>query len=165
MGIVSFIHKINLLELQSLVVPSAPRTRLVMSEKQLIRQAEQQAQRQLKIVYECQNLINTTVKPDVFFNRYDLIKEKADFLVKLSPYVKFKGTKPRTMVTTLKAKEQAAIADFLSRYYRSVDDKVETLKTDKAKANQYQKYYESLQPYYPRMNDENRKYIEDRKPQ
>ncbi len=164
MGIIGFINKQKLLNLQKLIVVNAPPNKLVMSENQLIREAERLAQRQLKIVYDCQRLINTTVNPDVFFKRYDLIEEKAEFLLKLSAYVKFTGTQPHTMIKTLREKEQPAISDFLQRYYHSVVEKTKTLKTEKAKANQYLKFYESLQPYYLRMNDENKQYVEERKP-
>lgn len=164
MGIMGFLKKQHLLNLQRLIVVNAPYNKLVMSEKQLIRKAEQLAQRQLKIVYDCQRLINTTINPEVFFKRYDLIKEKASFLLKLSPYVKFTGTHPLTMVESLKKKEQPAISDFLKRYYQAVEIKAKSLKTDKAKANQYLKFYESLQPYYDRMNEENKQFIEERKP-
>ena len=164
MGLFNFIKKQNLLNLQRLIVANAPNNRLIMSENQLKRQAEQKAQRELKIVYDCQHLINTTVNPEVFFKRYELIKEKADYLLKLSPYVRFTGTSPKQMVETLKVKEQPAISDFLHRYYNAVNEKAKTLKTEKAKKNQYIKFYESLQPYYRRMDEGNISYIEERKP-
>lgn len=46
------------------------------------------------------------------------------------------------------------------RYYNSVKTYADTLKTDKGKSNQYQKFYDTLMNYRNVMNEENIKYIE-----
>ena len=52
----------------------------------------------------------------------------------------------------------------ITNYSNSVMEKANSLKTDKGKKNQYKKFYENLQPYYPFMNPENQCFIEERKP-
>ena len=84
----NFVHKQKLLNLQKIVVVNAPSNRLVLSEKQLYREAERIASNDLKIINECTNLINTTVNPDVFFKRYAILRETANHLSKFSPYIK-----------------------------------------------------------------------------
>lgn len=164
MGLLSFLKKQKLLELQRLVVTNAPHNKLVLTEEQLLIHANNMIQRQVQIIDDSKRLIDNTVNPEVFFKRYDLLKEKAEYLIQFTPYIKFKGIKPKQMLTELNLNEQAAISKFLQRYYVSVVQKTKTLKTEKAKKNQFTKYYDSLQPYYDRMNEENIHYIEERKP-
>lgn len=163
MGLIKFLKKLNLLSLQSLVLGKSY-SYLIMTEKQLIREAQRIVKSDLKIINDCTRLINSTIKPNVFFMRYDLLKEKANHLVKFEPYIKMTGTPPHKMVSTIETKEQLAIADFLKRYYLSVDSKARTLKTEKSRNNQYTKFYDSLQPYYNKMNDENKNYVNGKKP-
>ena len=156
----NFLHKQNLLNLQKVVMPNAPSNKLVLSEKQLYREAERMAGNDLKIINECTNLINTTVNPDVFFKRYAILRETVAHLSKFSPYIKFKGTQPNQMMLEINRKEQLAISDFLHRYYNSVMEKANSLKTDKGKKNQYKKFYDSLKKYYPLIDEVNIGFID-----
>lgn len=114
----------------------------------------------LKIIEESRQLVNETLKPDVFFPRYELLKEKSAQLLELSKYIKLKGTSAADMVAMITAKEHAATMDFLGRYFRSVEQAADEKKTPKGARNQFDKFYQSLQPYYSRMDAEHIAYIE-----
>lgn len=114
----------------------------------------------LKIIEESRQLVNTTLKPDVFFPRYELLKEKSAQLLGLSKYIKLKGTRPEDMVAMITAKEHAATMDFLHRYFESTEQSAAEKKTEKGARAQFDRFYQSLQPYYSRMDAEHIAYIE-----
>lgn len=114
----------------------------------------------LKIIEESCQLVNMTLKPNVFFFRYELLKETSVQLLELSKYIKLKGTSPSDMVTMITAKEHAATMDFLHRYFESVEHTAAERKTLKGARNQFDRFYKSLQPFYSRMDAEHIAYIE-----
>lgn len=151
--------KKELLVWQNLILQDPP-TKLIMSEKQLKQITEQQATNDLRIVQDCLKIISNTVKPDIFFSRLDLLKEKSKHLVLLEPYIAFSGASPTAAYEEVLEKEQEAIYQFICRYFSTTFEKAESLKTEKGKKNHYQKFFDSLQPYTDRMNEHNLNYIE-----
>ncbi len=84
-------------------------------------------------VQDCAKLINSTIKPDVFFGRLNFI---LDLLLRLQPYEKygiFKGGTPTSDYNRLIANMNATVDDFITRAVEANDNKVAALKTDKAK--------------------------------
>lgn len=151
--------KAELLELQKIVLDNSP-DQLVLSEKQLIELAKIHAQNSLRIVQDCSKILQSTVKPDVFFERFQLLILHSSNMAILEKYVPFRGASPMAAFNVLMAEKQQCINQFLIRYFCSVFDKAETLKTDKGKFNQYKKFYDSLLPYYDEMDADNIDYIE-----
>ena len=133
---------------------------LIMSEQQLKETTIQQAENDLRIIKDCKKLIETTLKPDVFFMRLNLLVEKAMHLCELEKYITFSGVSPTTAYKEVKNDYHNAINQFLWRYFSDTFDKAENMKTEKGKIGKYQKFYESLQEYYCYMNEENIHYIE-----
>ena len=150
----------ELLALQKMVVNNPP-NKLVYSEIQLTKMAYSQAQRYLTIVNESVSLVNNTVKPDVFFSRYQLVKETLYSLSLFEPYIKFQQNKPSAELNKLSSNEQKNIHSFLVRYFNDIRQKANEMKTDKGKRNKYEKFYSSLQPYYNIIDNENINYIEN----
>lgn len=148
----------KLLNLQKIVLENSP-DRLIMTERQLIASAESMAQRDLEIIQDCIRLIGDTKNPDTFFSRFDLLVEKADHLRLFEDYISFTAS-PSLAFGEVWADQQEAIKRFLIRYFCDVFDKAEAAKTDKGKLSKYQKFYDSLQPYYHKMNADNIDYIE-----
>lgn len=147
-----------LLDWQKVILTDSP-DKLVMTKKQLQESTEMQANNDIRIIQDSIKLISETVKPDVFFSRLDLLKEHAQHLTTLEPFANFSES-PTAAFNEVIDNEQEAIYQFIIRYYNSVDTYANTLKTDKGKANQYQKFYDSLMNYRDIMNEENIKYIE-----
>lgn len=84
-------------------------------------------------VQDCAKLINSTIKPDVFFGRLNFI---LDLLLRLQPYEKyqiFKGGTPTSDYNRLVSNIEATVDDFITRAVEANDKKVAALKTEKAK--------------------------------
>ncbi len=151
--------KEELLIWQNLIMQDSP-NKLVMTEKQLKQTTEQQASNDLRIIQDCIRIISETVKPDIFFSRMDLLKEKSKRLIEFEKYIKFSGASPTNAFQEVLDNEQDAIYQFISRCFNVAFEKAESMKTEKGKMNQFQKFYDNLQPYMNRMDEKNRKYIE-----
>lgn len=151
--------KKELLIWQKIVLSNSP-DKLIMSEKQLKQASNQLAENHLRIIHDCTKLISDTTNPEVFFSRLELLKEHGKALVVLEPYADFSGASPTAALEEIISKEQDAIYNFIVRYYGTIFDKAASLKTEKAKKRQFQKFYDSLQNYYDRMDERNRRYIE-----
>lgn len=152
-------RKDDLLLLQKTVVENSP-DKLIYSEKQLKALAYRSAQNSLRITDDCAKLLQTTVKPDVFFDRLQLFIWHTSNLALLEKYVSFSGASPTKVFSTLMREKQECIHEFLVRYFCKVDIKAIGMKTPKGKLNQYQKFYDSLTPYFEEMDAENIDYVE-----
>lgn len=154
-----FTSKSDLFKWQQLLMPGT--NRLVMNKKQLQEESQRQAADILKIIQDCVNLVNKTKKPDVFFKRYDTLKNKAYKLTLFEPYVKFSGLSPTESLKKIEKEEQDSIHDFINRYYDSVCVKVNKLKTENAKLNHIQEFHDELEAHFGVMNQKNINYVND----
>ena len=154
-------QKEDLLELQRLVLVDSP-NKLIMSEKQLKATAAQTAARDLEIIQDCLRLIENTTNPDTFFSRLSLLAEKADRLRSFEKYIKFSGASPSAAYGEYWEKRQECIKQFLFRCYSDACHKAESAKTAKGKISKFQKYMDTLQPYYDQMDDANISFIKTR---
>ena len=123
--------------------------------------AEMMAPQWLKIMIESRDIVNRTTEPDVFFSRYDTVKEKAEQLASISKYVKFKGMKPAEVLRQVTEQEDAATRDMVLRCFQKAMLNAEKLKTEKGKLGQFEKFQSSLEPYFFRMSDENARLVQD----
>lgn len=149
----------DLLELQKLLMEDSPEE-LVLSEGQLRAMADERARNSHRIMTDSASILQTTTNPEVFFDRLRLFETHGRTLVSLEKYVSFSGASPTEIYNTLIKEKQEIIKDFLVRYFSKVLDKADSLKTQKGKSNQYQKFYDSLTPYFSDMDSENINYIE-----
>ena len=123
--------------------------------------AEMMAPQWLKIMIESRDIVDRTTEPDVFFSRYDTVKEKAEQLASISKYVKFKGMKPAEVLRRVTEQEDAATRDMVLRCFQKAVLNAEKLKTEKGKLGQFEKFQSSLEPYFFRMSDENARLVQD----
>lgn len=123
--------------------------------------AEIMAPQWMKILIESRDIVNRTTDPEVFFSRYDTVKEMAGNLASISKYVKFKGTKPAEVLRMAMDQEQAAVRDLIVRCFQKVTMNAEKVKTEKGKRSQFEKFQTSLEPYFFRMSDENAQLVQD----
>lgn len=122
---------------------------------------EMMAPQWMKILVESRDIVNRTTEPDVFFSRYDTVKEKAEQLASISKYVKFKGMKPAEVLRQVTEREDAATRDMVLRCFQKAMLNAEKLKTEKGKLGQFEKFQSSLEPYFFRMSDENARLVQD----
>ena len=123
--------------------------------------AEMMAPQWMKILVESRDIVNRTTDPDVFFSRYDTVKETAEKLASISKYVKFKGMKPAEVLRQVTEQEDAATRDMVLRCFQKAVLNAEKLKTEKGKLGQFEKFQSSLEPYFFRMSDENARLVQD----
>ena len=105
------------------------------------------AERKLEIVQDCIKLVNTTKNPDVFFPRYEKLLEELSALSRMEGRIKFSGQLPSAALQDFASRKEYTFNDFIDRYYRSVEEKINNLTTEKAKINNSQKFYDSLVAY------------------
>jgi hypothetical protein len=151
--------KEHLLRWQKLLIPDSP-NKLIMTEQQLKSATMQQVENDLRIIQDCVKLVEKTTKPDVFFMRLNLLKEKSKHLASFEKYIKFSGASPTAAYNDVVQNYHEAVNKFLIRYFSETFDKAEAMKTEKGRIGKYQKFYDSLQEYYCYMSYENIDYIE-----
>ncbi|MCI5705167.1 MAG: hypothetical protein MR272_08175 [Pseudoflavonifractor sp.] len=98
----------------------------------------------LKQMYDSGNLVNTTVKPDVFFKRLNFT---LDLLLRLQPYEKYKIFKHGTPSKDYKrivSNLEATVDDFIDRAIAANQAKIASLKTERARKANYEKFVNSL---------------------
>lgn len=140
-------------------------SKLFMTEKQLEQATIQAVNNDIRIFDDCSRIINTTISPKVFFSRLELAEERLVHLSTLEPYmtrvkkIKIKQA-PTKMLHKFRTQKQEYIKGFIKRYHGSVTAKARGLKTEKSKENQYQKFYDSLTPYFDVMNQQNISLVE-----
>lgn len=152
-------RKEELLALQRIVVENSP-DKLICSEAQLRAIAAEKAESSHRIMDDCSNLLQTTTNPEVFFERLQLFEMNCRTLVSLEKYISYSGASPTEIYKILIREKQDVIKEFLIRYFCKVDTKADNLKTTKGKLCQYQKFYDSLKPYFTEMDADNIDYIE-----
>lgn len=89
-------------------------------------------------------LVNTTLKPDVFFKRLNFA---LDLLLYLQPYEKYKIFKsglPSSDYARMISNLGATVDDFISRALSANQSKIASLKTEKAKKENRAKFAASL---------------------
>lgn len=146
------------LELQRIIIPDDT-NKLIMTKKQLLATAENYAQNEKRILDDCAAIIQSTINPDAFFPRLDLAEKKIRNLVRLEPYIEFKGTLPSQAYKDFLGKEDEIVRDFIRKSASSVSEKADMMKTERGRNNQYEKYYESMSDYLPLLSVSNREYF------
>lgn len=154
----------ELLEWQNAVCADKSTT-LYMTEGQLASTTIQIVSNDIRIFDDCANIINSTEKPSVFFPRLALAEETIRHLVEIEAYIKKVGqiqmnTLPSDLYQKFQGGKDAYITEFLYRYYNSVRAKADRLKTERGKQNQFQKFFESLEPYFDQISERNMFHIE-----
>lgn len=111
--------------------------------------------RDLEILNDCAELIESTVNPEVFFARYDLYMEKLSILSDAQSVrlVKVKGDDLVAKYKEMNTEEKriSTINEFIDRFWKSTCIKADNLKTEKGKNNRYQKFLDSLSEYNEKM--------------
>lgn len=99
----------------------------------------------LKQANESANLINKTVKPDVFFGRLGFL---LDVLLELQKYEKYKiftNSSPSRDYQKLIGTMEKTVDDFIDRAVSANQEKMKSLKTQSAKDKNAEKFAQSMQ--------------------
>ena len=149
----------QIIEWQNAVIQDCP-NRIVTTETQRRLATESAARDDMRIIDDSFRLINVTTDPDVFFSRWELLIEQTMHLEMLRNFMMIPEFRPPESSVSLKREKSTYIQHFLSRYFSDVYEKAETLKTEHGKIGRYQRFYDSLQPYYDKMQPEHIEFIE-----
>ncbi len=151
--------KADLLEWQNLLSHGNTKT-LKLTEDQLRKATRPYLQRLIEICQDCARLINTTVNPDVFFKRYQMLLEKSEEIARFEKFYKFSGASPTKELEQIRKQKQSAISNLIDRCINQYENDAANLKTEKAKLNNLIKMRDSLRAYYIEFNEENREKVE-----
>ena len=111
--------------------------------------------RNLEIATDCEELIRSTANPNVYFERLDLLHKVLITLIRFEPFFTYQRPIPSDRMLNICQKEDEYTNRFIERYFYKISEYAQTLKTDKGKRNQFEKFVTSLEPYYFRMNRDN----------
>ena len=117
----------------------------------------------LKIANDCAHLVNTTVNPEVFFYRYDLLLETVGNLAGIEKIVKFKGKRPSLQLLELQAQRERETDTFIDRAFEAVSERAAGLKTEKGQAAAVQRFLQRMEKYADRMTPGNLAHLESLK--
>ena len=106
------------------------------------------------------NLVNTSKKPEVFFERLLYLHQLMKALSNMERYVRFSGKKP-SHLQEIERDRGVIINAFLDRYYQDIQGKISALKTIRAKENNALKFKSTLEKYLLIMTNENKLRAED----
>lgn len=113
------------------------------------------ASQYLRIAQDSANLVNTTKNPEVFFPRLNLLIEKMEQLAAMENLVDFSGNSPSNNLAEIKRNRDKIIHDFLQRYYEDTKQKIESVKTPKAKHNHAERFKAKIEPYMYELSESN----------
>ena len=95
-------------------------------------------------IQDSARLVNETVKPDVFFKRLNFLLDQCLLLQQYEKYKIFKGSTPTQDYNKIIQNMEATVDDFITRAISANQDKLNALKTEKAKRANYEKFVTSL---------------------
>ena len=125
-------------------------------------QARERAQGLIKIVKDCAELVNTTVNPEVFFSRYNLMLEHLESLAGLECTGIFENSHELPSESFLRIESQFGTETnvFLARSFSAAKAHAETLKTENGKKNAVKRYFENMEKYIVHMPGESLEYFD-----
>lgn len=112
----------------------------------------QQAQNDLRIIGESSKIAQETLKPEIFFSRFDLILERYEHLISIEDYVSFNSERPSELYTQIKSSTSDTIQHFVKRYFLDAYQKARELKTPTGRQNRITKAFEMLMLYQDKMD-------------
>jgi hypothetical protein len=125
------------------------------TSKRAIMEAELMIPQWERIANDCIKLVNETVRPEVFFDRYDLLLEMIRNMSTKERIVKFIGKKPSRLLAEYTAMREEMEGKFIDRAYYAAREKSFSLKTEKGKLNSMNKFFEKMAEYGSRMSKRN----------
>lgn len=114
----------------------------------------------LRHVQESIAILGSTVKIDVFLERYDFLIKRLEQLVAVEPLFYFENGKPSEVLQIFQEGKEEITDKFLDRCYEATADKISKLKTKRGKTNNAQKFYDGLAEYADKMTAENVEHLE-----
>ena len=107
----------------------------------------------MKQALESAKILQMTTEPGTFFTRYDFCVGRLMELEECKKYgVSVSTTQDLEKYRSMDFREEA-VEEIIQRTKEKYQNKIETLKTSKAKQNWATKYHQAFEPYLPYMSD------------
>lgn len=123
------------------------RKRLSQPRNRVEAEAKMLAPQWLKISHDCENLVNNTVNPEVFFSRFELLESVYACMALIQSYVKFSGTQPRDGLKKIQDARTPATKAFIERSYAKMMEQADAMRTEKGRKNKIEKYFSAVEPH------------------
>lgn len=98
----------------------------------------------IRQIKETTNIMDKTTNPDTFFSRYIFLLETLNRLIELHKSVNIDSSNNQQVYLKVVNNKQTYIRNFINRYWKSTYEKIITLKTEKARENNRQKFIDSF---------------------
>lgn len=137
-----------------------------LSKKQLqyLRQCMQlNSNRDDRVISDCLELSMKTLKPDVFFMRYDLLVQTLTEVTLYHKLFRVPAQDPEPELRRALEYRDARTADFIQRSRSNMAQKAAALKTEKAQRGRYEKYYQEMGLYIEQLSAQARQTLEELK--
>lgn len=149
--------KDKVLEWQSLVTGTRINN-VRMTKQQLVSATEMIVDSHRKIIADCVRLVNETLTPSVFFDRYDLLIEEMYVLIPFEPFYNFSQSIKEQAIDLQEKREQNEKA-FINKIYLSTVEAAKSLKTEKGRQARIDKFFDIMLAYKNRMHINNWEYL------
>lgn len=130
-----------------------------LSKKQLqyLRQCMQlNSNRDDRVISDCLELTRKTLKPDVFFMRDDLLVRTLTEITLYHKLFRVPRQNPEEDLRKTIDSRDARTCDFVQRSHSDMAQKAAVLKTEKARAGRYEKYYQAMEPFQDQLTEQAR---------
>lgn len=133
-----------------------------LSKKQLqyLRQCMQlNSNRDDRVISDCLELTRKTLKPDVFFMRDDLLVRTLTEVTLYHKLFRVPRQDPEEDLRRAIDTRDARTCDFVQRSHSDMAQKAAVLKTEKARAGRYEKYYQAMEPFQDQLTEQARAFL------
>ena len=160
-GRVIDVHGLRVQYLNDRVCDYATRKPLSKKQLQYLRQCMQlNSNRDDHVISDCLELTKKTLKPDVFFMRYDLLVQTLTEVTLYHKLFHVPRQNPEEDLRRVIDTRDARTCDFIQRSHSDMAQKAAALKTEKARISRYEKYYQAMEPFQDQFLEQARALFE-----
>lgn len=113
----------------------------------------------MKIIQESATLCNSTVNPETFFSRYDLMEQYLRRLAAIEHLLSFSGNLPSGELQKMSEGKPAAIHDMIDRSYQRMIQEARALKTPKGQEARLLKYFNTMEGFEEELGPDGIAYV------
>ena len=117
----------------------------------------------MKIIQESATICNSTVNPETFFSRYDLMEQYLRRLAAVEHLLSFTGNAPSGELRKVTEKRPAAIHDMIDRSYQRMIQEARELKTPKGQEGRLVKYFSTMEGFSEALGPDGSAYVQSLK--
>ena len=117
----------------------------------------------MKIIQESATICNSTVNPETFFSRYDLMEQYLRRLAAVEHLLSFTGSPPSAELRKVTEKRPDAIHDMIDRSYQRMIQEARELKTPKGQEGRLVKYFSTMEGFSEALGPDGSAYVQSLK--